>query len=75
LGHHDLTDFEDQLEEIAEPVYVRGAAIKVHLQPREAKALEKMAQSKGVSGEDLVRGWVLEKIAPRNASRRTRRGT
>jgi hypothetical protein len=26
---HDLTDFEEELEEVAEPVFVRGAAIKV----------------------------------------------
>ena len=68
---HDLTDFEDDLEEVAEPVFVRGAAIKVHLQSRDAKAVEKMAQAKGVSGEELIRAWVLEKIA-RN-SRRSRR--
>jgi len=25
---HDLTDFEDELEEVAEPVFVRDTAIK-----------------------------------------------
>ena len=66
---HDVTDFEDELEEVAVPVFVRGtrgAAIKVPLQAREAKALERMAQAKGLSREDLVREWVLQKIARRS---------
>ena len=62
---HDLTDFEDELEEVAEPVFVRGSAIRVHLESREAKALEKMAQAKGVSREALIRAWVLQKLARR----------
>jgi hypothetical protein len=34
---HDLTDFEEELEEVAEPVFVRGTAIKVPLESRQAK--------------------------------------
>ncbi len=33
---HDLTDFEDELEEVTEPVFVRGTAIKVPLQAQAA---------------------------------------
>ena len=62
---HDLTDFEDQLEEVAEPVFVRGAAVKVPLELREAEAVEQMAQAKGVSREELIREWVLQKLARR----------
>jgi hypothetical protein len=29
--NHDLTDFEEQLEMVVEPVFVRGTAIKVPL--------------------------------------------
>jgi hypothetical protein len=67
---HDLTDFEDELEEVAGPVFIRGtrgAAIKVPLQVREAKAVERMAQAKGLSREELVRDWVLKKIARRGS--------
>ena len=60
---HDSTDFEDQLEEVAEPVFVRGAAIKVPLEWREAEAVGQMAQAKGMSREELIREWVLEKLA------------
>ena len=60
---HDLTDFEQELEEVAEAVFKRGAAIKVPLQRRETKAVEQMTQAKGVSREELVRTWVRQKIA------------
>ena len=62
---HDLTDFEEELEEVAEPVFVRDSAIKVHLESREAEAVQQMAQAKGVSGEELIRTWVLQKLAGR----------
>ena len=65
---HDVTDFEAELEEVAEPAFVRGirgAEIKVPLGVREAKAVERLAKAKGVSREDLVRAWVLQKIAHR----------
>lgn len=65
---HDLADFENQLEDMAEPVFVRDprdadGAISVPLEPREAKAVEQMAQARGVSSEQLVRAWILQKIA------------
>lgn len=70
---HELTDFEGELEEIAEPVFVRGSAIKVRLESREAEAVRQLAQAKGVSREELIRAWVLEKLPHRNNARRTRR--
>ncbi len=69
--NHDLTDFEDQLEEVAEPVFVRGTAIKVSLEVREIEGVEQMAQAKGVSREELIRAWVLQKLARRNNARPT----
>jgi predicted DNA binding CopG/RHH family protein len=70
---HDLTDFEDELEEVAEPVFVRGAAIKVPLESGEVAAVEQMAQAKGVSREELIRAWVLQKLTRGNKSRPTKR--
>jgi predicted DNA binding CopG/RHH family protein len=68
---HDLTDYEDELEEVAEPVFVRRAGIKVPLESREVEAVEQMAQAKGISREELIRAWVLQKLARRNKSRPT----
>jgi CopG antitoxin of type II toxin-antitoxin system len=59
---HDLTDFEDELEEVTEPVFEREAMVKVQLEPEEIEALNEIAKSKGVGPADLVREWVLEKI-------------
>lgn len=66
---HDVTDFEDDLEDVNDPVFVRdprdpaAGAVRVPLDAREAEAVERMAQAKGVSREQLVRAWVLQKIA------------
>lgn len=59
---HDLTDFEDKLEEVTEPVFDRRAMIKIPLQPDEMKALKELAESMGVACADLIRQWVLERI-------------
>jgi hypothetical protein len=61
------------LEEVSEPVFARGA-IRVPLESREAEAVRQMAQGKGISPEELIRSWVLEKLAGPNKSRRSRRG-
>jgi len=63
---HDLSDFEEELEEVAEPVFVRGTAIKVPLESRQVQAVEQLARAKGVSREELIRAWVLQKLARRN---------
>jgi hypothetical protein len=60
--NHDLTDYEDALEEVTEPVFQRDAAITLHLEPSEAEAIRQIAKSKGVAETDLVRQWVLENI-------------
>ena len=66
---HDVTDFDDALEDVADPVFVRephdatAGAINVPLDSREAEAVAQMARAKGVSREQLVRAWVLQRIA------------
>ena len=59
---HDVTDFEDELEEVTEPVFERRTVIALDLESAEAEAVKKLAQSKGVADAELVRGWVREKI-------------
>jgi predicted HicB family RNase H-like nuclease len=60
---HDLTDFEDELEEVTEPIFASSGAIRVHLPPRDAAAVKKLAQAEGISQEELVRGWVRQHVA------------
>jgi hypothetical protein len=72
---HDLTDFEDVLEEISEPVFVRGSAIPVYLNSRESKTVQQMARAKGVSPEELIRTWVVQQLARRSNGRRNSSGS
>lgn len=61
---HDLTDFEAELEEVTEVVFEKKSLSKlvVPLRPQELQALKRLAQTRGVPSEELVRAWVLEKL-------------
>ncbi len=59
---HDLADFEDELEEVSDPVFEREPVIKVPLLPDEAEAVRQLAKSRGIPYPDLIRQWVREKI-------------
>jgi hypothetical protein len=71
---HDLTDFEDQLEDVTTPVFTRGAstAVTVRLRPDEAKEVQRVAKSKRVREATLIRRWVIEKLHATGASSRRR---
>jgi hypothetical protein len=60
---HDLTDYEEQLKEVTEPVFVRRGVIPVPLEPRELEAINHIAKDKGVAPAELIRGWVVEKLS------------
>ena len=61
---HDLSEFEDQLEEMKEAVFDRDkqAVMRIRLLPGQAEALKRIAESKGVDQAELVREWVSEKL-------------
>ena len=59
---HDLTDFDDEIEEVTEPVFEHSAMVKILLQPQEIEAVKEIAQTKGIASEELIRAWILEKI-------------
>jgi predicted DNA binding CopG/RHH family protein len=61
---HDLTEFEDELEEVTEPIFVQETTVTIHLQPEEAEAVKKLAASRGVPDADLIYQWVREKLQP-----------
>lgn len=60
---HDLTDFDDQLEEVKEQVFERKNSVNVPLESKEVEAVKKIAKSKGVESADLIREWIQEKIS------------
>ena len=61
---HDLTDFEDQLEEVRTPVFRsrKESTFAIALTPREAQELKRLAQSEGVKETKLMRDWVRKKL-------------
>ena len=61
---HDVTDFEDELEEVAEPAFEPrgGAVVELHLKPNEAAAVRQLAESKGVASAELIEEWVRQKV-------------
>ena len=65
-GDHDLTEYEDELEEVPEQVFERAdekaTVITVHLDNDEARALRDMAASRGLGDSELIRQWVLDRI-------------
>jgi predicted DNA binding CopG/RHH family protein len=59
---HDLTDFENQLEEVSEPPSTRKTIIEISLPSKDANAAKKIAKRKGVDFDELIRQWIFEKI-------------
>lgn len=61
---HDLTDFEDQLEEVTEPIFIRGrsATVAVKLKPREVQTIRQIAKSEGVEEAVLLRQWIVDRL-------------
>ena len=59
---HDLTDFEEELEEVTGSVFERETVVKIHLPSKDAETVENLAKSQGLDRADLIREWVLEKV-------------
>jgi predicted DNA binding CopG/RHH family protein len=61
---HDVTEFEDEMEEVDERVFDKGRQVemRIALLPEELTALKRIAESKGMDQTDLIREWVSEKL-------------
>ena len=61
---HDLTDFEDQLEELRGSVFKRRkeSTVAIDLTAKEAHELKRLAESEGTQETTLVRRWVRQKL-------------
>ena len=64
---HDLTDFEDLLENVPKRVFERKpeTVIPVRLRRQEVEKVKRVAKTRGVREATLLRQWVREKL--RNA--------
>ena len=46
---HDLTDFEDELEEVKDRVFEPSTVIPLNLESDEAKAVRRIAEAEGIA--------------------------
>jgi TonB family protein len=60
---HEVTAFDDQLEEVAEPVFTRARnGVTVRLSRDELTVIRRIAASRGVDEAALIHEWVQEKL-------------
>ena len=69
---HDLTDFEDELEEVSAPVFQRARVVGVPLTGDEHQAVKDAAASHGIDEAALIHEWVKETLhrASRSSNKR-----
>ena len=80
---HDMTDFENELEEVPGPVFQRAHVVGVPLTGDEHQAVRAAAGSRGLDEAALIHEWVKERLHRASGSsnkriqptaRRARRG-
>ena len=60
---HDLTEFEDELEVVGGTMFeCQAELVAVPLRPTEVEAVKRIADSKGIGYDALIREWVLERL-------------
>ncbi len=59
---HDVTDFENDLEEVTAAVFDRDTTVMIHLSSEEAVVINEIAKAKGLNDAELIREWVVEKV-------------
>ena len=57
---HDLTDFEDELEEVIEPVF--NSQVTVSLTTEEVRIVIDIAKARGIFPDQLIQEWIAERI-------------
>jgi CopG antitoxin of type II toxin-antitoxin system len=59
---HDVTDFEDDLEEVPRPVFQRAYVVGVQLSGDERQAVRDAAASRGLDEAALIHEWIKERL-------------
>lgn len=59
---HDVTDFEDELEEVPGPVFQRSHVVGVPLTGDEHRAVRDAAASRGSDEAALIHEWIKERL-------------
>ena len=59
---HDLTDFDDALVQVTEPVFQRPEPLSVVLPPADLAALRARARQEHIPETALVTRWIHERL-------------
>ena len=61
---HDVTDFQDQLEEVTEPVFQGQPGVRfiIRLNANDLARLRVLANARGLEEAVLIREWVLDRL-------------
>lgn len=59
---HDVTEFEDELEEASGPVFERAHVVGVPLTGIEHRAVKDAAADRGIDEATLIHEWVKERL-------------
>ena len=59
---HDLTDFENELEEVREPVFEQQTIVSIRLEPEDAEIVKSLARSRKISHTSQIQQWIVERI-------------
>ena len=60
---HDITDFEEELEEVAESVFARrGYQVTIRLEERESETVRRIASTRGIEEAALIQEWIRERL-------------
>ena len=59
---HDVTDFEEELEEVADPVFQSKTVVKVPLDAQQAELAQQLAAAKGITRPNLIQQWVRDRV-------------
>lgn len=60
--NHEITDFEDELQEVPGPVFERAHVVGVPLTGDERQAIRHAAAARGVDEADLIHEWIRERL-------------
>lgn len=59
---HDVTDFEDELEEVPGPVFHRARVVGIPLTREELQTIRHEAAARGIDEAELIHEWVKERL-------------
>ena len=60
---HDVTDFEEELEEVTESVFARGGyQVTIRLEESESETVRRIASTRGIEEAALIQEWIRERL-------------